>query len=88
MKFQDGISNLHTNTHTHTHTHTYTHMHTDKPKPIFPHLFKVGGINRPKMFTFKELITRENEKEVSYLGIYISEAFVLRRNAVYITDLV
>ena len=33
MKFQDDISNLH------------THTHTDKPKPICPHFFKVGGIN-------------------------------------------
>ena len=33
MKFQDDISNMN------------TYIHTDKPKPICPHFFKVGGIN-------------------------------------------
>ena len=32
MKFQDDISNMN------------TYIHTDKPKPICPHFFKVGGI--------------------------------------------
>ena len=44
--------------------------------------------NRPNMYKFIELITSKNEKEVRYLGIYISKAFVLRQNVVYITDLV
>ena len=34
MKFQDDISNMN------------TYIHTDKPKPICPHFFKVGGITR------------------------------------------
>ena len=33
-KFQDDISNMN------------TYIHTDKPKPICPHFFKVGGITR------------------------------------------
>ena len=44
--------------------------------------------NRPNMYKFIELITSKNEKKVRYLGIYISKAFVLRQNVVYITDLV
>ena len=32
MKFQDDISNMN------------TYIHTDKPKPICPPLFQVGGI--------------------------------------------
>ena len=40
------------------------------------------------MYKFIELITSKNEKEVRFLGIYISKAFVLRQNVVYITDLV
>ena len=37
-KFQDNISNF----------HTYTHIHMDKPKPICPIFFKVGGITMSK----------------------------------------
>ena len=49
MKFQDDISVPH------------THTHTDKPKPIFPHFFKVGGI---KMITvdFSETIAASDLK--------------------------
>ena len=36
MKFQDDISNMN--------TYIHTYIHTDKPKPICPHFFKVGGI--------------------------------------------
>ena len=38
MKIQHHISMPHT------YIHTYIHM--DKPKPICPHFFKVGGIKR------------------------------------------
>ena len=42
MKFQDDISNMNT----YIHTYIHTNIHTDKPKPICPHFFKVGGIKR------------------------------------------
>ena len=38
MKFQDDILNMN------------TYIHTDKPKPICPHFFKVGGINKKKTY--------------------------------------
>ena len=43
MKFQDDISNMN--------TYIHTYIHTDKPKPICPHFFKVGGIIKEYEYT-------------------------------------
>ena len=40
MKFQDDISNMN------------TCIHTDKPKPVCPHFFKVGGIKTKALISF------------------------------------
>ena len=44
MKFQDDISSLHT----YVRTYIHTYIHTNKPKPICPRFFNVGGIKRVK----------------------------------------
>ena len=47
MKFQDDISNM--NTYIHTYIHTYGQAETNMP----PHFFKVGGIIKVMILSFR-----------------------------------